>query len=49
MIAPKKLLLALNTHCLFLSAHNNLLNNSIGTVLVLFPKKSIFLYQSQLN
>lgn len=42
MIAPKKLLLALSTHCLFLCAHNNLFNNSIGTVLILFPK-SIFL------
>lgn len=42
MIAPKKLLLVLSTHCLFLCAHNNLFNNSIGTVLILFPK-SIFL------
>lgn len=38
MITPKKLLLALSTDCLFLSAQNNLFNNSIGTVLILFPK-----------
>lgn len=45
MITSKKLLLALSTHCLFLCAHNNLFNNSIETVLILFPK-SIFLFVS---
>lgn len=37
-IALKKLVVALNDHCLLLGAHSNMLSKSFGNWLILFPE-----------